>query len=656
MIFAITTLISALSISLIAAYFSIIGLATIFPGSIYAVIAMGSVLEIGKIIASIWLHKNWKVAPRMIKAYLFFAILVLMGITSMGIFGFLSKSHIEHEQNAEKSKALVAQVENKIERQNEYIKRQKELIQQKEVNSENLGDKTAENIKLEQDKIEQLSSQLEKDIEIDNKIIASLNIRLSQLNEDLDKIKNKSGGLFSSKKKDLEAKVLEQKPERESLASKINAAETRISKHREETSNLISKIRERIQEYQSIGFEKPGDSESKVQIYNENISKALDEIDKLEQEKFNYNDGTRQLEAEVGPIKYVAELIADFTGMQFDVGKAVRIVIIILIFVFDPLAILLVLAAHISLSRQFPKFAIDEKEVFAKQSEIEITKKILDQEEIDIEERKKDIEQENKILELQEGQIKKYKDKISENKENLRQLKIESEKQILEKEDTSEILAEIEALEKQKSIIQKDIEDIKSKKVNILNRAEEAIKSAGEIKEVFQKHEKSKSVIESLKSEICMNVNSFKSLKEQIKEIESENERLKNIQQPDPNPALKNKISQLIDQKNQLLEENIELKNKKVFLIQIEKTGVNTFVLKIPCKTKGFHQYTKTEAYTEEQIDLFSKISLELESAHTDLNPESMQITYLAKIKRIVDPRMDNSKYRTFAPDYKFIS
>jgi len=192
MIFAITTLISALSISLIAAYFSIIGLATIFPGSMYAVIAMGSVLEVGKIIASIWLHRNWKSAPRLIKFYLFSAILVLMGITSMGIFGFLSKSHIEHEQTAEKSKALVAQIENKIERKNEYIKRQKELIQKKEVSSENLGDKTAENIKIEQEKIEQLSSQLEKDIEIDNKIIASLNNRLSQLNEDLDKIKNKS--------------------------------------------------------------------------------------------------------------------------------------------------------------------------------------------------------------------------------------------------------------------------------------------------------------------------------------------------------------------------------------------------------------------------------------------------------------------------------
>jgi len=102
MIFAIFTLLSALSISAIAAYFSIIGLATIFPGSIEAVIAMGAALEVGKIVAAIWLHKNWKSAPTTLKIYLFSAILVLMGITSMGIFGFLSKSHIEHEQNSVK--------------------------------------------------------------------------------------------------------------------------------------------------------------------------------------------------------------------------------------------------------------------------------------------------------------------------------------------------------------------------------------------------------------------------------------------------------------------------------------------------------------------------------------------------------------------------
>jgi len=95
-IFAIATLVSALSISCVGAYFSVLGLATIFPGSQISVVIMGIVLEIGKIIAAIWLHRNWKVAPWLVKGYLCFAVLVLMGITSLGIFGFLSKSHIEH--------------------------------------------------------------------------------------------------------------------------------------------------------------------------------------------------------------------------------------------------------------------------------------------------------------------------------------------------------------------------------------------------------------------------------------------------------------------------------------------------------------------------------------------------------------------------------
>ena len=201
MIFALLTLLSALSISVIAAYFSIIGLATIFPGSIEAVIAMGAALEIGKIVAAIWLHKNWKSAPISLKIYLFSAILVLMGITSMGIFGFLSKSHIEHEQNSVKAKALVEQVETKINREQEYIQRQQDLIVQSEQKNENLSNKSSENIDLEQKKIEQLTKQLEKDIELDNKMLLPIQSRINKLNEELNTVKNKSGGLFLTKRK-----------------------------------------------------------------------------------------------------------------------------------------------------------------------------------------------------------------------------------------------------------------------------------------------------------------------------------------------------------------------------------------------------------------------------------------------------------------------
>ena len=331
MIFAISTLISALSISCIAAYFSIIGLATIFPGSIAAVICMGSALEIGKIIAAVWLHNNWHGAPRMIKIYLFSAILILMGITSMGIFGFLSKSHIEHQNNAEKNIALAEQVEKKIERENQFILRQKELISQTEDSNQNLSDKSQENIKLEQQKIDQLNSQLEKDIALDSKMLAPIQSRIDELNKDLNEVKNKPGGLFSNKTKDIEKITLEQSQERAELSSKKSEIESRISKYRNETSELISSIRKRIQEYQSIGFDNTVAVKNKIEEYNEKISQALNRIDELEKEKFNYDDGSRQLEAEVGPVKYVAELISDFTGVEFDMGKAVRIVIIILI-------------------------------------------------------------------------------------------------------------------------------------------------------------------------------------------------------------------------------------------------------------------------------------------------------------------------------------
>ena len=90
--------ISALGLSSVAAFFSIIGIATMFPGAVNAVIIMAISLEIAKIISAVWTHKYWKAVSLFSKTYLSFAIIVLMLITSMGIFGFLSKAHIEHQR------------------------------------------------------------------------------------------------------------------------------------------------------------------------------------------------------------------------------------------------------------------------------------------------------------------------------------------------------------------------------------------------------------------------------------------------------------------------------------------------------------------------------------------------------------------------------
>ena len=95
MIFGLIVLLCALAISGIAAWYSIIGLIAIFAASPLPIALMGASLEAGKLVAASWLYKNWSLAPRFLKYYLTFAVVVLMFITSLGIFGFLSKAHIE---------------------------------------------------------------------------------------------------------------------------------------------------------------------------------------------------------------------------------------------------------------------------------------------------------------------------------------------------------------------------------------------------------------------------------------------------------------------------------------------------------------------------------------------------------------------------------
>ena len=95
MILALLTLFTALTISAVAAYYSIVGLIAIFSAAAIPIAVMGIVLEVGKLVTASWLYQNWKAVPRLLKGYLAFAVFVLMFITSMGIFGFLSKAHIE---------------------------------------------------------------------------------------------------------------------------------------------------------------------------------------------------------------------------------------------------------------------------------------------------------------------------------------------------------------------------------------------------------------------------------------------------------------------------------------------------------------------------------------------------------------------------------
>ena len=90
-------LISGLSISAVAIYYSVAGLMAIFAAAVIPIMIMGIVLEVGKLAATVWLKQNWTRAPKFLKTYLLLAIFALMLLTSMGIFGYLSKAHLDQQ-------------------------------------------------------------------------------------------------------------------------------------------------------------------------------------------------------------------------------------------------------------------------------------------------------------------------------------------------------------------------------------------------------------------------------------------------------------------------------------------------------------------------------------------------------------------------------
>jgi hypothetical protein len=243
MFLTILTFLSAISISVIAAGYSIIGLATLFAGAVIPIIAMGSALEVGKLVAASWLYNNWNSdVPRLLKAYLFGAIIVLIFITSMGIFGFLSKAHLDQVKPTSGNNIKIELLDNQINQQQKIIDRSQKTL-------------------------DQLDKALE--VYIEKEFVTR--------------------GLKERKK---------QEEERNTLNNAINNASDKIA-----------------------------------ELTNQKASLSLEQ---------------NKIEAEVGPIKYVAELIyGENAEDNFD--KAVRIVILILIFVFDPLAVLLLIAANISL-------------------------------------------------------------------------------------------------------------------------------------------------------------------------------------------------------------------------------------------------------------------------------------------------------------------
>ena len=251
------TFLTALALSGVSAYYSVIGLAAIFPGSFWPIIIMGSVLEMAKLVTVSWLYRNWKTCPLLMKSYYVVACIILMMITSMGIFGYLSKAHLEHS-------ADTAPLSDKVVMLDEKIKTEKE------------------------------------NIDGNRKI-------LKQLDEGVDQVMARSSD--------------------EKGADKAVAIRKAQQKDR-------SRISQEIAESQKT-------------------------INALNEERTPLNVALQKAESDFGPIKYVAELIYG-SGERDLIDKAVRLVIMLIMVVFDPLAVLLLISANMTMKKDEDDYLEDE--------------------------------------------------------------------------------------------------------------------------------------------------------------------------------------------------------------------------------------------------------------------------------------------------------
>tara|TARA_B100001057_G_scaffold77032_1_gene71810 strand:- start:2425 stop:4131 length:1707 start_codon:yes stop_codon:yes gene_type:complete len=352
------TFLSALTISAVAIYYSVAGLAAIFAAAVVPIIIMGVSLEVGKLVTAVWLHRNWSRAVWWLKTYLAIAVFVLMFITSMGIFGYLSKAHIEQTSLSQEQVALIDSLEDKLVRSeakvNRWTSEMDRLLGGEDIRVDNLIDRE----QVELDKINALIKAEKDDIRKDfDKQIELQNQRIIQAKErkdaDIQAAKDRFEGSFGggakfdeavdkAKANELSVASSAQKEIR-SINSKLNDALASVDT---KYASDIKAIQDRIQDLRGQANAKTEDLDARITELELFIDKEQTVIDGVREEKFTYEKTYRALEAEVGPIKYIAEFIYGEQADQTLLEAAVRWVIIIIIFVFDPLAVLLLIASQ----------------------------------------------------------------------------------------------------------------------------------------------------------------------------------------------------------------------------------------------------------------------------------------------------------------------
>ena len=363
MFIAILTLLSALSISGVAIFYSVIGLATIFPGAFVPVVIMGGVLEVGKLITASWLYRNWKFTPFMLKTYLTTAVIILSLITSMGIFGFLSKAHLEQNLASDTLIQRITILEDKIESEKMSILRQNAIIDRAEKSISRDTGTASGDIEVQQSIIADANEKLKTLLTVETNTVKDLNDRLKVLDKNVSDVLTSNKSFFNEEKAAADLKA-SQKEERAEIAVKVKEAQERIAELKADHKVEIAKAQEIIANMRTGSQDNKGQFNKEIETAEKKIFNSQGNIDLYIVEKQPLEKEMLTLEAEIGPVKYIAALAVDW-GItdQVETSKAVRWVILLLIVVFDPLAVLLLIAANQSLMRRFPPEAPKPQEI-----------------------------------------------------------------------------------------------------------------------------------------------------------------------------------------------------------------------------------------------------------------------------------------------------
>jgi hypothetical protein len=353
------TLITALTISGVAIFYSVSGLAAIFSAAVIPIIIMGGVLEVSKLVTAVWLHRYWGIATWWLKTYLSIAVLVLMLITSIGIFGFLSKAHDTASGNATEAIATVTRIDGQIAREENRIEILENRITgtssgtgfdvtssitQQETIRDGSWDRVQDDIDYAQGQIDRLRDQL-----------GVLDAAVNELRiKGVEVIETDAGGTFRRAETETidyvaQADTLyeQQKEQRDSIDEDIDDQQSNIDSYRLQAQNTINSANAEINRLRQQSTSSQDDDLDQIDEWNLQIDGIYNTIDGLKDEKFESEQAVRLVESEVGPIRYIAEF---FTGTEDAdanlLESAVSWLIMVIIFVFDPLAVLLLIASQ----------------------------------------------------------------------------------------------------------------------------------------------------------------------------------------------------------------------------------------------------------------------------------------------------------------------